>query len=119
MNNTQQPKPDRRGFAIVSFVLGIISLIAPRLISLRPSGAETSTQMMWGFYIAFPLMILSIITGLIGLILGIIGLRSSKKIFAIVGILLCGVVVFSWIILWFLPHRYQLFFRFFSSILGF
>jgi len=79
----KQTKPDHKVKAIVSFVLGIISVI-PFFIFI----------LYWffpiSFIFSFPYMgSTSFIAGLVGLILGIIGLKSSKKKIAIAGIILC------------------------------
>lgn len=107
--NDQQPKPDPIKYtlkipvsgselkAIASFVLGIASvtpLVVYILFSLILSltgphvgGFEGPAAVF--IFIILPLFILTIIAGPIGLILGIMGLKSTKRNFAIVGIILC------------------------------
>ena len=65
------PQKDNKGFAIAALVLGIISLCA------------------WLFPICgFPVAIA-------GIVLGILGLKSSSRTMAIVGIVLCGLALLA------------------------
>ena len=94
MNNTQPSKPDPKGKAIASFVLGIISVgilvLLVRFISLNKASYDI---------IILGLSLLLAVSGIIGLISGIKGLKSTKGIFAIIGIILCivGLLVCLWV----------------------
>jgi hypothetical protein len=132
MNNTQsssaeasedkQTKPDPKGKAIASFALGIISVILSLSLWLTiwlPLIMPGYLALPWlwlgkllyilaphpflGIFIGF---IPAIILGFVGLILGIKGLKSSKNIFAkvgiilnIIGILLSGLLFTYWLLL--------------------
>jgi len=74
----QQPKRDPRGKAITSLVFGAFGLI----VSIIFTYFIPSVISMIILYVAF-------IMALIGLVLGISGLRSTKKKLAILGIILC------------------------------
>jgi hypothetical protein len=69
-----QPQSDRSGFAIASLIVGIINLCA------------------W----IIPLC--GCPTAIIGIVLGILGLQSSKKTLAIVGLILCGLGLLATIV---------------------
>ena len=77
MENLQQPKPDPKGKAIASFWLGVISVIA-----------GTFMLLMFPFFMVIPPLVVGMITVPAGLILGIMGLKSTKRNFAIAGIVL-------------------------------
>lgn len=66
--------PDKKGKALASFILGIVSTIA-WLIPIF--GAPIS---------------------IVGLIMGILGVKSSKKWMAVVGIALCGITLIAAVI---------------------
>jgi phosphoglycerol transferase MdoB-like AlkP superfamily enzyme len=84
--SNQQLKPDPKGKAIASFVLGIVSMI-PTVLFLIALLLATITESLLGLLVLlFPL---SMIIGLIGLILGIKGLESSKRNLAKTGIVIC------------------------------
>lgn len=90
-NQIQQPKLDLKGNAIMSLALGTISFF-PYIIILflafywiSPMGPNIPTYMSFIFFSFFPLI------SILGLILGIKGLQSSKKFFAILGIILCSI----------------------------
>jgi len=104
MNNNQsssteasedkQTKPDPKGKAIASFVLGMVSIIPIVLflsIYIIPFGEGEGGHWQRGLFILFIgfVSIFTMIVGLIGLILGIKDLKSTKRNFAIVGIILC------------------------------
>jgi len=106
---SEKSKPDPKGKAIASFVLGIISLVIgvfgaltffqPKLLwpIFFPYGWDTSAAIALAFLIGGPSFILSAIVGLIGIILGIKGLKSTKKNLAMTGIVLCGVILLFFI----------------------
>lgn len=74
----KQSKSDHKGKAIASFVLGMISimlLILKLMIYYRAEG--------YIFYL------IAFLTAIFGLILGMMSLESTKRNFAIVGIVLC------------------------------
>lgn len=106
--NNQQPKPDPKGKAIASFVLGIISVILTVLATLflytditipliENGETDYTSAMIIIFTIILPIGIIGALTGFIGLILGIRGLRSSKRIFAIIGLVLSGMALLIFI----------------------
>lgn len=68
VNPTSVPTGDKKGLAIASLVLGILSLC-----------------LIWIPYVGW----LGLIGTIIGLILGIMGLKSSGKGMAIAGIIIC------------------------------
>jgi len=81
----QQSKPDPKGKAIISLVLGIVSM----LLGLLPA-----LFLALGMNPMAPLPILNIVfllplVVLIGIVLGILSLKSTKRNFAIAGIILC------------------------------
>ena len=77
MNTNQQPKSDQKGKAIASLILGIISILPLIEAFLFP------TEAIRYFLIRTPPI------AIIGLILGIMGLKSTKRNLAIVGTVLC------------------------------
>jgi len=95
------PKSDSKGKAITSLILGIISIspvlaffIAFLLAKIAPGfmyfGA-TRGQSILVLYTGTALFYLSpfsFLTGVIGIILGILGFKSTKRNFAITGIVL-------------------------------
>src|SRR3989344_6359359 len=101
MNNNQQPKPEPKGKAIASFWIGIISVIPMafikilfNLISTPYSGSPgDSPGVTFYTLVMAPFFILAVILGPIGLILGIIGLKSTKRNFAIAGIILTSLAI--------------------------
>jgi hypothetical protein len=91
MDNIQQPKPDRKGFAIASVSFGLISVI-PWLISLISflwASEPVIIRGEWTIDVWFFSLFLTIVSGLAGLILGVSGLKSSKKRLARSGMVLC------------------------------
>ncbi len=80
MDNNVQKISDRRGLAIASLVLGIVGTIA---MFINISIGSSSVHFVGS------LGIISLPALIIGLILGIFGIKSSKKTFSIVGIVLC------------------------------
>lgn len=87
--NTQQIKPDPKEKAIASFVLGIISVIATVAVWLL---GEIST-VEFGMLLVFFVTPVIVIAGVVGLVIGISGLRSTKKSFALIGITLCLIMI--------------------------
>jgi hypothetical protein len=86
----QQPKPNPKGKAVVSLLLGIISgisvitiIIVIELLSRFGGLPMVMPLAEFVFYRMAPLI------AIIGLILGILGLKSTKRNFAIAGIILC------------------------------
>lgn len=72
--NTQPPVPEQKGFSIASMVLGILGFIA------------------WCIpLIGFPVTI-------VGLILGILGIKKGGKTMAIAGIIMCTLTLIFTII---------------------
>lgn len=67
--NPQQPAPEKKGFSIASLVLGLVGLIAWCLPLL-----------------GYPVTI-------VGLILGILGIKKGGKGMAIAGIILCAITL--------------------------
>ena len=104
MNNNQQAKPNPKGKAIASFVLGVIAVTGPLsswITIWGPQWARYFFPQWWLYHfkiyntlsgLVFHSPLSPIIWGLLGLILGIMGLKSSKKIFARIGI---GLSIFS------------------------
>ena len=88
MDNNIQKTSNREGLATASLVLGIVGLVA---MFLNISIGSTSLHFIGS------LGVISIPVLIIGLILGIFGVKSSKKTFAIVGIILCmiGLTIFA------------------------
>jgi Na+/proline symporter len=79
MNNDQViSKSNPRGKAIASLVLGIIGLISSIFALYFPMAGVSMIILFGSVFIVF-----------LGLILGIIGLRSNKKRLAILGMTLC------------------------------
>lgn len=104
MNNNQQPKPDPKGKAIASFVLGIVSVLWNHFlwwIALVFLGLSLG---VFGPIVLYLYLLITSLISIVGIILGIQGLKSSRKNMAIVGIILC---VISFLI--FLSRLYQLY----------
>ena len=99
MENIEQPKPEPKGKsiftiifgspeerALVSFALGCISVIVPIIIVLTVGRGQHA-----GGFLAFSLMVfypIGLLSALLGLILGISGSKSTKKVFATTGVVL-------------------------------
>lgn len=82
MDNDVKTISDRKGLATASLVLGIVGIVAMFInISIGSSSVHFISS----------LGIISIPALIIGLILGVFGIKSSKKKFAIAGIVLCVV----------------------------
>lgn len=79
----QQSTLDGKGKATTSLILGIVSVILLISIRLIPMALASFGSFVVG--IILPLI------AIIGLILGILGLKSTKRNFAIAGILLCTI----------------------------
>ena len=77
----QQSKTDLGRKATISFILGIVNVILLTSIRLIPMALASFGSFVVG--IILPLV------AIIGLIFGILGLKSTKRNFAIAGILLC------------------------------
>ena len=110
MNITQQPKPNPKGKAVASLILGVITIIlfsswlvefwcsiSPvdsigcylhritlRIISAFPTGST-------GVIIVIIYILQISFLPIIGFILGILGLKSTKKNLALIGIILCAI----------------------------
>jgi len=94
---TENLKPDPKGKATASFMLGIVS-VTPLVVYIPSSlvlfllgshggGLESASGSL--AFLVMSLCLLTIIAGPIGLILGVMGLRSTKRNFAMAGIILC------------------------------
>jgi uncharacterized membrane protein len=87
----QQPQLDPKGKAIISLVLGIVSILLGLLptlflgLGMNPMAPSPILNIVF----LLPLVVL------IGIVFGILGLKSTKKKFAIAGIVLCliGLIV--------------------------
>lgn len=98
MSSTQQSKPDPKGKAITSFVLGIVSIIPVAILLMLTMGILVEFPIVWAIFFAvfmitivispFSFLVL-LFVALIGLILGREGLNSPKRNLAIIGIVLC------------------------------
>jgi len=89
MNNNQQPKPDPKGKAIASFIFACISVVpqAIMVLLISRSGPHAGGIIVEGFQVLYsPIGMMSAI---LGLILGIMGLKSTKRNFAVISIILC------------------------------
>lgn len=72
---------DKSKFAIMGFVFGLVSLILIALTSFVPM-----------------LGLVGVVSILLGVIFSIIGLRSERKVFAIVGLIISGLLLVLMII---------------------
>jgi len=93
---TPETKFDSRGKAISSFIFGIISgasTVLPIVIVELLTYLKSLPMVLPGLELIFYWIAPS--TAIIGLIFGILGLKSTKKKFAIAGIILCliGLIV--------------------------
>jgi hypothetical protein len=85
--------------AVISLILGIVSeglLISIILITQIVSPITTLGLLeMFGGLVAFLIYLFIPLIGIMGIIFGILGLKSTKKKFAIAGIVLCliGLIV--------------------------
>lgn len=85
----QQPKPASKGKAIASLVAGIISVISDMMLLTSFYFELPLRGVIEQFaYFLFSLLILGWIFPVLGLILGIVSLKSIKKNLAIIGIIL-------------------------------
>ena len=90
MDNNIQKIRDQKGLATASLILGIVGLVA-MFINFN---IGTSSVHLTG-----SLGVISIPVLVIGLILGIFGVKSSKNTFAIVGITLCSIgLIFAFLV---------------------
>ncbi len=80
----KKDKIDHKGSAVVSFVIGIFAATVSLSFFSASSSFFSLLNMMF-FFMSYNSFFFA---GIIGLILGVIGLRSSRKIFAILGIIL-------------------------------
>ena len=112
MDNTQQLKPDRKGFAIASFVLGIVPIILAfgvvvgwimGLGWLKDLFLFPFKIIGYLFALIYPtdpyvLLILLPAFPLAGIFLGILGGRmSSKKTLAFLGIIMNIIIILAYI----------------------
>ena len=95
--NIQQSKTDHKGKAIVSLVLGVISItpfiILKLMIYLGGKGIIAISGELSVYGAGYVFYLIAPAVGLVGLILGILGLKSTKKNFAIAGIVLCVIAL--------------------------
>ncbi len=89
----QQLKFDPKGKAIASLLLGSIGVVLPFLFLIM-SWTTYSYPILWA-PIFSPVELVIII---IGLILGNMGLKSTKRNFALLGIIMCLVGLGTWLI---------------------
>ncbi|OGY25967.1 MAG: hypothetical protein A2Z24_02510 [Candidatus Woykebacteria bacterium RBG_16_44_10] len=108
----KQSTPDRKGIAVSSFVSGFASLAIPLAVYIILSitlpdaeGVAVHRVQATFFSLFIPVFILGVILGLAGFILGILGLKSTKKKFAIGGIVLSVpiLLVFAWVVMMIWP----------------
>lgn len=115
MNNliNQQSKPNSKKKALLSLILGIISILLASLWPISETIIEKSflwqlTDFLRTFlplYLSqllnlglfLMIFIVPVILGITGFILGIKGLKSTKKIIAMVGIILCVIGLLLWL----------------------
>lgn len=87
--NTIQLKPDRK--SIISLILGIVSVGSISLSYLITLGVAIfglmGVSQQIGIFLA-GLFFIALISAILGLIFGIMGLKSTKRNFAIAGIVL-------------------------------
>ena len=93
MDNIQQPKPDSKGKAIASILLGIVTVVLPvaaLLFQLIPLiNKPHAGGVIGGIVSVFvPLIVLGVIAGLIGIVFGIMSLKPQRNL-ALTGIILC------------------------------
>ena len=82
MDNETQKIIDRNRLATASLTFGIVGIVG---MFVNISVGSTS------FHLISSLGIISIPFLIIGLVLGILGIKSSKKTFALAGIILCSI----------------------------
>lgn len=82
---TQQPKFDPKRKAIASLIFGIISISPNIFLPLLADIIPFAIAPLLGFY----LFLIIFLFAIIGLVFGILGLKSTKRNFAIAGIVLC------------------------------
>lgn len=86
--NIQQTKPNPQAKATTSLIVGVIAgilIIIQRALPHFALAPGPSVLVLFAIIITWLIPIFS----LIGLILGILGLKSTKRNFAIAGIILC------------------------------
>ena len=80
MDNNIQKISDRKGLATTSLVLGIIGIVILLFPIVKINGSQVT---VWN--------ISGLLFQIVGLIFGILGIKSSKRTSAIAGIILCAV----------------------------
>lgn len=95
-DNLANQKRDPKGKAIACFILGIISIL-PILLTLL--------TMYRAVMFAWMLSLITVPGAIIGIILGLLGLKSTKKKLAIGGIILSLIGIFGYIYIYIVALR--------------
>lgn len=90
----QQSKPDPKGKAIASLVLGAISILPFILLLIAFISPWEALRVFAYLFFVLPSYVLGLILATLGLICGTIGLKSSKKKLAITGIVFSTISLF-------------------------
>ncbi|MFC1629634.1 hypothetical protein ACFL11_00170 [Patescibacteria group bacterium] len=101
---TQSLKQNPEGKAIISLVLGVVSMIVGWIWILPSSLLQILVGTSGTLSVYF---VISFLIPFSGVILGMIGLKSTKKSLAIIGIVLCAIGLLS-----------TLFFFFFMQVMA-
>lgn len=88
MDNNIQKISDRKGLATTSLVLGIIGMAILLIPIVKINGSQVIAWNIFG-----------LLAQIVGLILGILGIKSSKRASAIAGIILCIVGLMAFVVL--------------------
>jgi polyferredoxin len=88
MDNNVKITSDRKGLATTSLVLGIIGIVILLFPIVKINGSQVP---VWN--------ISGLLFQIVGLIFGILGIKSSKRTSAIAGIILCAVGLILFLVL--------------------
>jgi len=88
MNDDTQKISDRKGSATTSLVLGIVGMLILLIPIVKINGSQAIAWNIFG-----------LLAQIVGLILGILGIKSSKRTLAMAGIILCVVGLLLFLVL--------------------
>jgi len=80
-------KKDQKNLALASLVIGIVGILYLVILILYPMITHNPSLNVYTIILGIFICLIE----LIGLILGIIGIKSSKRKLAIIGIILCAI----------------------------
>lgn len=105
-SQSQRTGPDLKGKAVASFIIGIIG-ISPQILTWLFDGIDFFFEIpsiIW--YLLFYLGRASFLFGIVAIILGVMGIKSSKRNYSIAGIILGFIALLSPIMSVYLGYRF-------------